>query len=654
MKTRLRQGFWPVFVGVFLVAASFWQLSAVFGAWDTSYLGSGELEGWLWRYWWMKQMLFGVWHATVPVSYALWVTAAAGSYPETGNVFDLQFLSLPLEALFGAPRYYNVKCLLALILNGWAGYCLGKTVLRSRLGAFVSALVLAVSPYVLSEIANGRVRQALVFPLAFYALYLVKLWRNPNFATAVATGIWGGLSSAVYLYYGMTSLMFTIIVVGWWALTAAEGRISWKRLGFGLLALVIVVMGSLPFGISYLQRQSSGEQLPELMWQRDFLTLDELVNPNVETVLKQNDPLLNSLQRFRSDSLPWQYAFMPRYSRNYPWVFATLALLAWPMALLVSWKRRRSQAQSDQATVPMLTAAAIFPWLAASLYFYLLTLGPYIKDGITGTYLASETGGLASPYVWIFKYFPAFARLFSPVRMSGGLMVCSAVLAGYSAQFLLGGPRLPKFIRAAGLIVVALLSLHGLQVCGALPLNTSRIAVPDYYYRLAKEPFCTIVELPFRTGDSLQYFQTVHEKKLLLGWSDGAVPPGYPSGSRVDAYTRVFEGLQESTFLKFLEGLNVHPENPLPYTAKDFDYVASTGLVRRIIVHERGCWQVSQQNGNQHYRDTLEALEKHFGPPIDYCQEYVYERGPEPRVFEMAVFAVKPETKGQAAFTGKK
>ncbi len=668
-----------------------WQeLRVLDGKWSECYAGAGELEGWLWRYWWMKEMLRGIWSSSATFAYSLWVTVIAGSYPETGNVFDLEVLSWPLENIFGVPLYYNIKCLLVIALNFVSGYYLAKNVLKGSSGAWACGLVMSVSPFVLYEISNGRIRQGIIFPMALYAMYLVSLWRTPCLYNAIMTGIWAGISSAVYLYYGMAAGMFTAIYIGWCLVFRTDGKVSFKKLAFGILAFIFAFMGSAPFAGSYIDRHLRGEKLPELMWHRQFLTLHELTSPNIETVLKQNDPLLNSLQRFRSDSLPWQYAFMPKYSRCIPWIFSLTAAVALPLAFIC--RRRNDDEMSAEIEAILdsedlgkeseenydasldgkalaspsvtenngsnavksekiceedvdegLTPGQICPWLISALFFYMLTLGPYLKDGYSGQYINYENGGIASPYIWFFTYFPAFSRLFSPIRMCGMMLVPLGILSAACIRRLFSILSVPLVVRAMAALVIGAISLHSLEVCGAVPVTTSRIEVPEYYYKLQKEPFCTVIELPFRTGDSLQYFQTVHMKKLLLGWSDGAFPPGFPECSATK-YTKVFESVPTNSFLNYLELLNVHPDAEPKYSQEDFVYMIKTVGVKYIILHERGCAQIDPRHYEKNFHEESESLANIFGPPVYIGDEYVHERNMETRQFSLAVFNTdKPE-----------
>lgn len=620
----MRSRFWEwLAVVAGFTALALWQTSSLFGRWTTHYLGGGELEGWLWRYWWMKKMMAAAWESGL--GYAAYVSAVAGSFPETGNVFDLQLLSWPLEALLGDPLYYNVKCVLVLALNGVGGYALGRSLFRDPAAATACGLVLALSPYALYEIDNGRVRQALMFPLALYALHLVRLWRKPSLREAALAGLWAGLSSAVYLYYGMAAVLFTLIFVGCASALRLDGRLTLRRLQLGLLVLMTALCVTLPFTWAYLDRRLRGEEIPEVQWLRDFPTLQELTSPNPETVLKQNDPLLNSVQRFRNDSMPWQYAFMPGWHRNLPWVFSLLGLLALPLALAFrspGWR-------------------GLVPWLLGAAFFYLLTLGPYFKTGPTDAYVGD---GVASPYVLLFKYLPFFSRLFSPVRMTAMMLVCLGVLVGACLHVVFTRFRAGAWVRAASVALVLVLVAHGMRMSNQASMRTTRVLVPDYYRKLAAEPFCTIVELPFRTGDFLQNYQTVHEKKLLLGWSDGAVPPGFPPESEIAALTRVIERLPENTFLQFLEDLNVRPAEARAFTPADLEFMRKEGGVRYVIVHERGCYLVAK-DGAAHYRAILDALTRHFGPPVEVSSEYAFERfgerdpkDPPPYEYGLAVF----------------
>jgi len=621
-----------------------WQTGACQGRWSTHYLGGGELEGWLWRFWWMKKLMVGAWTGPgATLDFAAWVALVAGAYPETGNVVDLQVLSWPLEALLGAPLYYNVKCALILALNAVSGYVLGRGLFRDRAGAAVAALVMGLCPYALNEIANGRVRQAILFPLALYALNLVRLWRRPTPAQAVWTGVWAGITSAVYLYYGMAAGLFTFLFVAWAAVGGMAGRLTARRLGLGGLALVVALLTSLPFAWAYVDHHFSGHGLFELSWRRDFPTLGQLTSPDTEALLKQNDQLLSSLQRFRNDSLPWEYPFMPRFPRGLPWIFSILALTAVHLAWL--------QGRGFRARVPEgLKATDLVPWLLGALFFYLLTLGPYLRTGAEGDYVAFAHGGVATPYVWFFKYLPAFSRLFSPIRMSGMLVVCVAVLAGASLSHLLARWSPPSVLRVASVLLVALLVAHGLGISRALPLPETRILVPEYYDRLAREPFCAVVELPFRTGDYIQYYQTIHQKRLLGGWSGVTTPPGFPEGE-VTRLAQVYLRLSENTFLKYLEGLNSNPERPGAYSERDLDFAIQRVGVRRVIVHERGYYRDSPFRGREQYELVVQDLQKNFGPPLEICSEMAFERlgpnqdpgDPGPYSYEMAVFQIAGE-----------
>ena len=75
---------------------------------------------------------------------------------------------------------------------------------------------------------------------------------------------------------------------------------------------------ALPSGLAYLAMIFRGNDLPELVLFSNFPSLEVLLSPEPEKILQQNDPLLTSFQRFRFDSLPWQYPFAVKYTRNLP------------------------------------------------------------------------------------------------------------------------------------------------------------------------------------------------------------------------------------------------------------------------------------------------------------------------------------------------
>ncbi|MBM3461365.1 MAG: hypothetical protein FJX76_04620 [Armatimonadetes bacterium] len=664
---------------IFLVLA-LWIVSPVWSRFTTAYVGGGELEGWIWRYWWMKQLLAGAWEQR-GLFYTIYVALISGSYPETGNVFDLQAMSVPLEAIFGAPAYYNVKVVLTLVLNGLCGYWLGRLMVRDWTASVLCGVAFGFGSYVLVEIDSGRIRQAAVFPLALYAMCLMRMtraetsWREPLLAGAAF-----GLCTTMYLYYGMSALFLTVLWLV--ALAAPQGRWRWMVSGavvlliaamyldwsprlvglaivvgtlatalwivrrdgaprgrqFAVAALVAVIT-SIPYATWYIQQLGNRQPLPEMTYFRNFPPLVDLMHPktNVHT---ENDNLLNSLQRFKGDSNTWDFPFTKEYRRSAPVVFSLIIL-----AGLLIFPRR-----------PWL-------WVAVTLVGYFLVLGPYLKSGLTDEYVQEIFGirlsdGIRMPQALFFKYVPFFARLFSPVRMSGLFVLGFGVLLAWSVATAFQRLKVSPRLRPLLLVLLAFPVLGQMARASQAPLSYTPLNVPDLYPWIAAQDIGGVLELPFREGDFVNYYQMFHGKRVLGGWGEGALPPGYPPQGQT-AFLGRSARLADNPFLTFLRNINEGASGVARsphYGREEVDLVRASGY-RYAVLHERGCFIVAGAGGKRQYRFMQDVLGRLFGAPVRKSQEFVRERGADERPmnaaglypYEILVYDVGDVTPGERA-----
>lgn len=617
----------------------------LFGGWNFPYASAyagrsgGELDGWLWRYWWTKKLISTAWNSGASWQYILWLVSVAGSYPETGNLSDLWLFSWPLETIFGAPLYFNVKTWLIFTLNGFSGYLLGCYLFKNKAAGWLSGAVMVFSPYCLTELDSGRIRQAIIFPMVFYCLTLLRLYRKPSLWLVAAVGFWGGLTTIIYLFYGQSLLIFTIIFLLWNGLFGSYGQFTKSKALYLLAACAVTVVVALPSGLAYLAMIFRGNDLPELVLFTNFPSLDVLLSPEPEKILQQNDPLLTSFQRFRFDSLPWQYPFSVKYTRNLPLLVTLMSLLAVPLLWFSQKFAYDLNRDKDQAQTEPFTCAQAGPWLLSLFLFYSLTLGPYLQDINTGDYIAKLHGGWATPYVLFFKYLPAFARLFSPVRMSAMMLIATSVLSGAVIYALQKWHR--KYLLSWILTLMAAFIIGANNFyCQAAPITSFNIKTPQCYFRLASQPGAfMVVEVPIRTGDYLQYYQIAHGKRLLLGWADGATPPNYPQ-SDLQKLTKTIPDLEKNTFLQFIEQLNVDPNSNIEFDYLDYQKLVDEGLLY-IIVHERSCWNIDPQNGRYFYDCYCHTLSILFGDPQDRDIEEVFvQNGDAPNQYGIAVFRI--------------
>lgn len=596
---------------------------------NTHYIGSGELEGWLWRYWWFKELMTSLITQTDKNwRLIIYTYLCAGNYPETGNVFDFQTLSLMLEPIFGAPAYYNVKIVVILFLNGIAGYALAKYLTGRPIISMAAAVVLAFNPFVVFEITNGRPRHAILFSLPLFAMYLIDTYRTLSLKSALLAGFWLGISSAIYLYYGMSALFFGLIFIVIQLLTERK-NFTFTFVKYVVVILILFLLVSGPFAYRYIEIIIKNEKLPEVSWQKDFPPLEYLLQDSSE--IDPRDMLGMSIMRYRSDSPPVCYPFRFTYHLNIPLIITLLTLIP------LLFKR----------PVPWL-------WIITGLFFFILSLGPYLRFGVSSedNYVRLLPGQpVPLLYTFMFKYVPFFSRLFAPIRLKAMMYVAISVLTAVNLKFifdLIFKPKtdaveerstedipkedetMPKesfflsiisFIKTKGrpiaesaAVIILFAAVAGqMFYAKQLPIVLTEVNYPKIYDEIAKEEGnIGVIEVPFRFSDSANYYQMFHGKKLLWGWTFGSIPPGFPESKAL--YLSKFDDIKQNTFVIFLEELNRSPQTPKDFKREDLAQLRAMGY-KYLILNERVCYEYT--GGNiQTYDLFFRHLKEALGKPV--------------------------------------
>jgi hypothetical protein len=456
-------------------------------------------------------------------------------------------------------------------------------------------------------------------------LFLFKTYYEKKIRHALAAGFFLGLCYAIYLFYGVFASFFTFLFIAYAVIfRRREGGLTWWDFARFAVILLVGLSLTVPFVLSYLERTIRGEMLTEVSWRRDFPSLQDLLNPG--NLFAKNDPLANSLQRFRVDSPPWEYPFSLSYRRCIPLIVTLLALIPLPFVGKKPWL-----------------------WLGAFLFFYLLSLGPYLKTGTGESYLLYPWGDpVGLLHLLFFKYVPFYSRLFSPIRVCAFVTLCVGVLAAGNLAFIFERARFPKSLGVILTLACVVIFLGQSRSSGAWPVQTTKLYIPQYYYRLAKEPDTGIIEMPFRMGDFQNFAQVIHGKKVLLGWADGGVPQPFPR-CRAQWLART-DDLHDNTFIAYLESFNSWPRPPTPFLKADLDFLRKIGY-NYIVLHERGCYILNPLKGKVIYEWMQSEFARHFGKPTWSGTEMVRERypgmklpeGPGPFPCNMCVFRMKDD-----------
>ncbi len=575
---------WLLYALVLLVALRSLALAP-----EGSWIGGGEIEGWLWRYWWMKELITGAWMGSGPL-YTLYVCLVSGSYPEFGNLLDLQVFSWPLELALGAPNYLTAKIFLILWLDCAACWLLLSSLWGRNAGTWLGGLLFGLNSYFVFEVSNGRLRQAVAFTIPLFILYLYRCWREGGVRPTLLAGFLLGLTAAFYHYYGMFLGFFCLLFMAWHALL---GRHQPHSRGMPARILAILAVGLLvatPFALFYLEEAFGPNVLEVAPYGTEFPALEEMTAP--QGTVRPENLLAGSQRRFVRESLPMDALWRPLLPHALPLAGLVLAFLPWRYPRRIPWL-----------------------WLATFGAFLVLSFGPYLSLGESSRVFLPD---IPTPYLLFYRWIPLFSRLFAPARLEVMVFLALAVLVSLRVQ------DLARQRRDLALLAVVLTALGvGVQMEAAevLPFPTVRLGVAPYYHLLGDQPPMGLVEVPYRTGDYLEFNQTVHRQKALGAFSQGGVPPGYPPGYQ--AWLAGKNADPGNSYLTHLEALNRDPGHPQAYREADLEALVREGY-RLLILHERGCYYLDPDYGDQLYFKLLAHFRKTLGEPLLYSDEPVY------------------------------
>ncbi len=592
-----------------------WQVLSRMGS---HYIGRGELEGWLWRFWWMRQLLGAIWNRTpLNPGMLIYTYLTASNYPESGNVFDLQTFSLALRPMLGDPAYYNIKILLILLFNGIAGYALFLHLSRRRNLSLAGPVFLILNPYVFYELASGRPRHAILFPMAFFVLYLHRAFELRRRRDVLLCGLWLGISTLFFQYYGMSALFYGLLFLVFQGMNQGLKKVAEFLPQAGLILLVFLTV-SLPFNIGYLQL-AAGRGLPEVTYGRDVPSVEFLRGSR--HAIEPRDDLTNSLHRLGHGSLPVDFPL----GRSHE-IFIPAGMLLF-------------------ALIPLFFVRRV-PWLQilAMLLFYLLSLGPYLKAGPGITDYVSTLSGspVPLPYAFFFKYVPFVSRLFEPLRFLGMFWIALLGVCAVNGKQLIEVCSVKNrniAEKLAPLLVLVLIVQSVLQAVsgGVVPLPLTEVAVPEFYLQLREEPSReALIELPYRiqSGDYVNYYQIYHQRKILWSWAHGSIPPKFPRDT-YPVYLSRADYSPDNTFIRYLEEINHGPWVEAEFHDRDLDALIDAGY-RYVVLHQYGCYLHDPQGEWIMFQGIARRMEDIFGPPVMQFREKI--GGYPDKIFFMLVY----------------
>lgn len=490
------------------------------------------------------------------------------------NFFDL-IICGGGKALLGFPAYYNLKVILVLTLNAYSMAQLLRYYFPDFKLGWLCALPFGYNPYLVFNLATGRMTETMVFWLPWFILWWLKSWQEREPRAPYVAGILLGLASITYWYYGYFLGFFALLHLLY--LYRSKPRNFWRSskaiLGKLALSFWLVVFF---FAAPYLAMVLRGEPLPGAVLthgaaqSQSAAVLEQLVN----------------------DSLSLWYPWSGE--RGFPLMLGLAAALG--LAAVLVWGLKSRDARF---------------WLACAGLFYLFSLGPYLKLGSHPVLLMGHR--ILLPYGFVANGVPGLNRLFWPSQYVVMVILALCLMWGFLGQHSLKSSRL----QAWGMTGLTLGFALELMVRGFFLVPVTPLSLPGFYLKLD----AGVVELPIKPAEGVHhyfdldlklvnFYQSCHGRPAL--W--GQAPPRTESDYALKHPSRI----EENSFYRYLQHISAGEEGA--YAPADLASFRSAGY-KYLVVHERFCshgttgFETDILLGRQRFDFMVKLLEPQFGMP---------------------------------------
>jgi hypothetical protein len=547
----LRRHLWVLLAFLTLSVLLTWPLAAQF----TSHVPGDGIDdpALAWNLWWLKHALVDQPQNPFAANWIFWPVGINLAFYTLTILNGL--LSIPLQVVIGLIPTYNILLLSSFALGGYGAYLLccefvrvpGQETRRRRvlleLAAFTGGAFYAFASAKMFYAALGQGNIASSQWVPFAALYIVRAGRaQGRWRDVVMAALFVALEAYAELTYASFLAIFAGVVLIWrlagdWRRRATRpGTTDQERTEadghrpatagsvavlarFALLA-VLSGIAILPF---------VANMVPDLRAEGDFFGsgggFADIFSADLAGYLMptQLHPLLGNLAR----QIAGQAGFPINKGQQ---IYAGYVALGLVIAGL--WTNRRALPRKTWQDRGRTGASTGWPgpwfWAAASVLFFLLTLGPSLR-------VAGHDLGLPLPFALVAQL-PFFKGNRYPSRYSVMLLLSLAPLVAAGAAAVIGWlyrPTLkvrrlrPRAAYGVSLAVLALLLFEHLSA----PLPLFDLRVPSLYQQVAQVPGdFSLLELPpgWRNGARILgkqdivimqelWNQTAHGKRLLGG-----------------------------------------------------------------------------------------------------------------------------------------
>lgn len=406
-------------------------------------------------------------------------------------------LGIPLQQVLGLTATVNLFNLLTFIFSSYGAFLLVRYFTHEYIGAFIGGCIFGFFPYRLIN-AMGTYHVLNTQWIPFYILFFWKLSRETKFSNSIWAGIFF-LATALNEYnYALFLCLFTALHLLYLALTE-RNLLTLRFLQRLALCTGIFVGGLLP--ILYCAYQ-------EIRLYGDFVSSESV---GVDLLLFFIPSILHPVFK----NAAWRVS--PRLT---PYLIFSTVYVGYSVLFLACYAIQAAKKEHRRI---------INFWLLSGLFFFLLSLGPYLQ--VNGKHLfqiGNWEFSIPLPHILILKI-PILGGSRISGRFSVMLMLSLAVLVGYACAALMTKITRVSHRRiawlCAGIILLAVLFEY---LTFPYPHLYSQ-SIPQIYHDIAEEPGdFSILQIPlqFKSGGSvlaigsseLDLAQTVHQKRLIGGY----------------------------------------------------------------------------------------------------------------------------------------
>lgn len=395
------------------------------------------------------------------------------SYSEFNNV-----IALLLRPFLGDITSHNLVRLLATFLTGIGMYVLAKEVTKNSIAALFAAIAFAFCPFrMIRPFGHINFESTEWLPFEFWAL--LRLGDTRRLRYVFLMGLFFALTYYCNPHYAIFLILAFALILAYGIWRFSDWR-SFRFLNLVLLAGALAIVLLLPIILHLV----NSKEVQQADTQGANIGLSEIMSAKPGDYFRPANPVLQKLTRIKGYSRTEE-----RIGLTPGWTVLLLSLIG--IAVAVRFRERR-----------------LLMWGILALAFLVLSLGPFLKTGRTGSHVLLPFYLITKiPYVNNERVATRFAVIVS---------LAMSLPAAYTVS-LISGKLKGSRANAALAILFGLLLLES----AAFPVSIMPFDPPEIFYTLGKtkaEEVMVTVPLNFNTVTPCTVvYQIVHKRELLNG-----------------------------------------------------------------------------------------------------------------------------------------